>query len=80
MTESTDTMTVPSQRSLSSLAIVAITYLAMKLGFVILTSPPIGRFADAAAIFLPAWLAAVFVKRCVDGNNQAKRPPSIRMM
>jgi hypothetical protein len=58
------TVTLP-QPSLSVLAIIAITYLVMKLGFVILTSPPIGRFGDAAAIFLPAWLASSFIKSCV---------------
>lgn len=47
--------------ALSAMAIVALTYLVMKVGFVSLTSPPIGRFSDAAAIFLPAWFAAGFV-------------------
>lgn len=45
----------------SAFAIVAITYAAMKIGFVILTSPPLGRFADAGAIFLPGLVACLFV-------------------
>jgi len=47
--------------AMSALTILAFTYLIMKVGFVILTSPPIGRFSDAAAIFLPAWLGARLV-------------------
>jgi len=38
--------------------IVAVTYFVVQVGLVILTSPPLGRFADAAAIFIPAWIAA----------------------
>ena len=45
--------------AMRSLTIITLTYLMAKLGFVILTSPGIGRFSDAAAIFLPAWLAVV---------------------
>ncbi len=46
-----------------ALTIVAITYLIAKLGFVSLSSPPIGRFSDAAAIFVPPLLAAGFIRR-----------------
>ena len=35
-------------------AAVAISYAIFNIGFIIWTSPPIGRFADAGAIFLPA--------------------------
>jgi hypothetical protein len=49
----------PAPRALS---IVAWTYMITKLGLVILTSPPIGRFSDAAAIFIPAWFAAAFLR------------------
>ena len=42
--------------------IVTFTYLITKLMFVILTSPAIGRFSDAAAIFLPGWIAIVFLR------------------
>ncbi len=42
---------------LDALYVIAISYAALKVALVISTSPPIGRFADAAAIFLPAWLA-----------------------
>jgi len=55
---STAESTIQSQSGLDVLFIVAITYFVIQLGFVILTSPPIGRFADAAAIFIPAWIAA----------------------
>ena len=47
--------------SLRALTIVTFTYLVTKLGFVVLTSPAIGRFSDAAAIFLPGWIAVVFL-------------------
>ncbi|MEO1618289.1 MAG: hypothetical protein AAFV88_20730, partial [Planctomycetota bacterium] len=33
---------------------IGMTYWIAKVGFVILSSPPLGRFADAAAVFLPA--------------------------
>ncbi|OYP28979.1 hypothetical protein [Rhodopirellula sp. MGV] len=39
-------------------AVVSISYLVFKVGFIVLTSPPIGRFADAAAIFLPALIGS----------------------
>lgn len=47
--------------ALRALTIVAFTYLLTKVGFVVLTSPAIGRFSDAAAIFLPGWIAAMFL-------------------
>lgn len=52
---------IPDSISLRALTIVAFTYLVAKVGFVVLTSPAIGRFSDAAAIFLPGWFAAVFL-------------------
>ena len=39
------------------LFVVAITYAVVMIGFVILTTPPLGRFSDAGAILIPAWLA-----------------------
>ena len=42
-------------------AIVAITYAAFGIGFVVLSTPPLGRFADANAIFLPGLIASLFV-------------------
>lgn len=57
----------------SALAIVAITYAAMKIGFVILTSPPLGRFADAGAIFLPGLVACLFVGSAGSGSRQDLR-------
>lgn len=55
---------------LDALAVVAVTYTAAHVGFVILSSPPIGRFSDAAAIFVPAWLAAAFL------HSQLRRVPA----
>lgn len=55
------TFMIDNSVGLRALTIITFTYLIAKVGFVILTSPPIGRFSDAAAIFLPAWLAAVLV-------------------
>ncbi len=52
----------PASLGIRALAIVAITYMFAKLAFVILSSPPIGRFSDAAAILMPAWLAALIVR------------------
>ena len=60
---------IPRSGALDALAIVAITYLILKLGFVSLTSPPIGRFGDAAAIFLPALAAAGFVRWYARGQE-----------
>ncbi len=42
---------------LDALWVVAVTYAALKIGLIIATSPPLGRFADAAAILIPAWIA-----------------------
>ncbi len=42
---------------LEMLFVVAVSYFVCMAGFVILTSPPLGRFVDAAAIFIPAWIA-----------------------
>lgn len=47
----------------NALFIVAVTYFVINTGFVILTSPPLGRFIDAAAIFIPAWIAAKMMDR-----------------
>ena len=43
---------------LRPLMYLAISYAFAKITFVGLTSPPIGRFSDAAAVWIPAWLAA----------------------
>ena len=53
--------TPPASDGLRMMVIVAITYVAAKLLFVALTSPPIGRFSDAAAIFIPGTIAAAFI-------------------
>ncbi len=46
----------------NAFAIVAITYAVFNIGFVILTSPPLGRFADAGAILLPGLIASVLAR------------------
>lgn len=61
--------TSQNQSGLDVLFIVAITYFVVQIGFVILTSPPLGRFADAAAIFIPAWLAACLTRAMRLGNE-----------
>jgi hypothetical protein len=61
----TGTFTIPEMPppiGIRALAIIAISYLFTNVALVILSSPPIGRFSDAAAIFLPAWLAAEFLR------------------
>jgi hypothetical protein len=45
------------------LFLVGGSYAVVQVAFVILTSPPLGRFADAAAIFIPAWIACKLVQR-----------------
>ncbi len=52
-----------SDHGLAILFVIAITYFVVQIGFVILTSPPLGRFADAVAILIPAWIAAKMVQR-----------------
>lgn len=47
-----------------ALTVVAFSYLTAKVGFIILTSPAIGRFSDAAAIFLPAWIGVLSCRWC----------------
>lgn len=44
------------------LFLVASSYFVVMVGFVVLTSPPLGRFADATAIFFPAWFFAAAVE------------------
>lgn len=65
-----------SSQGLDALAIVAISYGIAKLGFVALSSPPIGRFSDAAAIFLPALGAviwtALWVPRVPEGTGEGR--------
>ena len=64
------------QLALRALTIVTFTYLFCKLGFVILTSPAIGRFSDAAAILLPGWIGAVFVTWWIGGTGKKPTMPS----
>lgn len=45
----------------NALAIVTISYAIFSIGFVILSSPPLGRFADAGAIFVPGLIASLLV-------------------
>ncbi|MEO1529426.1 MAG: hypothetical protein AAFX06_28730 [Planctomycetota bacterium] len=57
----------------SALALVGISYAFFKIGFVILSSPPLGRFADAGAIFLPAIIAALAFQPHRDSIDRATR-------
>lgn len=68
----------------SALFVLAWSYAIVMIGFVILTSPPLGRFADAGAIFIPAWLASRLadwtatdrdIGNMVSDTSQAPRQP-----
>ncbi len=48
---------------IDALFVVAVTYFIVGAGFIIFTSPPLGRFTDASAIFIPAWIAARAARR-----------------
>ncbi|EMI53847.1 signal peptide protein [Rhodopirellula sallentina SM41] len=56
-----------------ALVLLAITYAAFKLGFVALTSPPIGRFSDAAFVFIPGILlcAALAIVQQIRQSTQS---------
>lgn len=49
---------------LNALLLVAILFAVFKLLFVIPTTPPLGRFMDAAGVFWLPWFCLVFVDRC----------------
>jgi hypothetical protein len=53
-----------NQAGLAALTWLAFSYWLFKIAFVSLTSPPIGRFSDAAAVWLPVWIAVAIVSRC----------------
>ncbi|MEL6107599.1 MAG: hypothetical protein AAFU85_16285 [Planctomycetota bacterium] len=57
----------------SAFALVAVSYAFFKIGFVILSSPPLGRFADAGAIFLPALAASLIFQPHRDSIDRATR-------
>lgn len=50
-----------------ALFLIAFTYFFIQTSFVILTSPPLGRFADANAIFIPASIASLYIQRVQRG-------------
>lgn len=52
-----------NQAGLAALTWLAFSYWLFKIAFVSLTSPPIGRFSDAAAVWLPVWIAVAIVSR-----------------
>lgn len=52
-----------------ALVLVGTSYAIMSVGLIILTSPPIGRFADAGAIFIPAILASFLVGQWGRGSE-----------
>ncbi|WP_404305127.1 hypothetical protein [Neorhodopirellula lusitana] len=43
---------------LKPIVLIMISYAVMKIGFVTLTSPPVGRFSDAGMVFVPMGIAA----------------------
>ncbi|TWU15772.1 hypothetical protein [Allorhodopirellula heiligendammensis] len=53
-----------SARARRALVLLAISYAATGLAFVALTSPTIGRFSDAAFVFLPSLAALAMVSKC----------------
>ena len=52
----------------SALLLVSVSYMGVMAGFVILTTPPMGRFIDATAIFVPGLVMVMLLNaiRCVD--------------
>lgn len=57
----------------SALALAGVSYAFFKIGFVILSSPPLGRFADAGAIFLPALAVSLAFQPHRDSIDRATR-------
>ncbi|MEM9364608.1 MAG: hypothetical protein AAGD07_01345 [Planctomycetota bacterium] len=63
----------------NALAVLALSYALMGISFVALTSPPIGRFADAAFAFVPVWfglLACQWVTADARGIKDSEPPNS----
>ncbi|MCR9211126.1 MAG: hypothetical protein NXI28_23095 [bacterium] len=52
-----------NQAGLAALSWLALSYWLFKIAFVSLTSPPIGRFSDAAAVWLPVWIAVMLASQ-----------------
>ncbi|TWU49772.1 hypothetical protein [Rubripirellula reticaptiva] len=63
-----------SDAGLAVLFIVGFSYFVVQIGFVILTSPPLGRFADAVAILIPAWIAARIVQHFQSCSRRKSAP------
>ncbi len=67
-----------SVRSLRMIWLVALSYFFVMSGFIVLTSPPLGRFADAAAVYLPAAAVGTFLYRAnrskILASNEQKEP------
>lgn len=59
-----------SGAGVDALFVIALTYFVFGAGFIILTSPPLGRFVDANAIFIPAWFAAKWFAIRFGGTRQ----------
>lgn len=53
------------------LAVIAISYSVVMVSFVVLTSPPLGRFADASAILIPCWLMTWACEALLAGSEKA---------
>jgi hypothetical protein len=61
--------------AVTPLAVIAVSYFLAKTGLVILSSPPVGRFTDAAAIFMPALAGVVLVnslRQCLPWGRRVK--------
>lgn len=54
-------------------ALVAFSYASVMVGFVILSSPPLGRFADAGAILIPSWLMIWVCEAASGRSNSAEK-------
>ncbi|MEP0345973.1 MAG: hypothetical protein ABJE27_14480, partial [Rhodopirellula bahusiensis] len=52
-----------NRAGLAALTWLALSYWLFKIAFVSLTSPPIGRFSDAAAMWLPVWIAVMLASQ-----------------
>ncbi|EMI45871.1 signal peptide protein [Rhodopirellula sp. SWK7] len=73
--ETNRTSVTQSLAGVRAFLLIAITYGATKLGFVALTSPPIGRFSDAAFVFVPGVIAIAYFafQQCLrfEGMNKS---------
>jgi hypothetical protein len=55
--------TGPAADMVSAMLLIAVCFAGCKLALVMITTPPLGRFMEAAAVFFPATLAAALAQR-----------------